>query len=296
MNLISDNKYSKMNINELKKDVSPFKAQNILITIVVLYIIAQSWVDTQMSISAIFNGWGNMVDYLSGNPDIKNSSYFPPNYQYDEIKTYLIAMLETLQMAVIALFISVIIAIPLSWFCSRNILDIMFPQQGIISTSIKKTLYLVATLFANICRSINEVIWALIFISAVGLGPMAGILALGIHTAGTLAKLLSEGNENIDNGPIMALESMGIGFIKILIYAILPQVMPHYISMILYRFESDVRSASILGFVGAGGIGFYLFDKIKSFENGSVCTILIIIISVVFIVDKISAFIRKKYI
>lgn len=285
----------KLDIHELKRKSSPFKAQNIILSLLVLYIIAQSWIDTQMSFSALLQGWEGMIGYLSGSEEIANSSYFKPSLDSSEIATYLFAMLETLEMAVIALLISVILAVPLSWFCSRNILDIMFPQQGVFFTLLKRGLYFSATLFANICRSINEIIWALIFVSAVGLGPMAGILALAIHTTGTLAKLLSEGNENIDSGPIKALESMGIGFFKVLVYGILPQVMPHYVSMILYRFESDVRSASILGFVGAGGIGFYLFDKIRGFENSSVCTILIIIVGVVFIVDKLSAIIRKKY-
>jgi phosphonate transport system permease protein len=151
-------------------------------------------------------------------------------------------------------------------------------------------------LFANIFRSVNELVWALLFVSAVGLGPMAGILALGIHTAGVLTKLLAEGNESIDPGPVQALSSTGAGFIKILFYAVIPQTMPHFISMVLYRFESDVRSASILGFVGAGGIGFYLFDKIRGFENGDVTTIILIIVLTVWCIDKMSAYIRSKFI
>lgn len=290
-----DKSHKSLEIHELKRGSSPFKPYNIILSILVLYIIAQSWIDTQMSFSALLAGWDGMISYLSGTPDIANSSYFKPSLDSSEIQTYLFAMLETLEMAVIALLLSVILAVPLSWFCSRNILEMMFPQHGIFFELLKRVLYFSATLLANIFRSINEIIWALIFVAAVGLGPMAGILALAIHTTGTLAKLLSEGNENIDSGPIRALESMGIGFFKVLIYGVLPQTMPHYVSMILYRFESDVRSASILGFVGAGGIGFYLFDKIRAFENGSVCTILIIIVAVVFIVDKLSAIIRKKY-
>ena len=125
---------------------------------------------------------------------------------------------------------------------------------------------------------------------------MAGILALAIHTAGVLSKLLSEGNEAIDPGPVEALNTTGAGFIKVLIFAVIPQTMPHFISMALYRFESDVRSASILGFVGAGGIGFYLFDKMRSFENSDVCTIIIIIIITVWTLDKISSSIRKRFI
>jgi phosphonate transport system permease protein len=179
---------------------------------------------------------------------------------------------------------------------SRNILNILIPGKTPFHEFIKRTIYASATLVANIFRSINEIIWALIFVSAVGLGPMAGILALGIHTAGVLCKLLSEGNEAIDPGPVEALTTTGAGFIKVLVFAVIPQTMPHFISMALYRFESDVRSASILGFVGAGGIGFYLFDKMRAFENNDVCTIIIIIVLTVWALDKLSSVIRKRFI
>lgn len=285
-----------MEITELKKGSTPFKPFTLVILLISLYIISQSWVDTEMSFGALFDGWHHMVDYVSGNPNIEGSSYFPPNTNTYDISVYFFAMLETVQMAVIALIMSVIIAVPLSYMSSRNILMILIPGNSLFHRGLRSALYGTSTLFANIFRSINEIVWALIFVSAVGLGPMAGILALGIHTAGVLSKLLSEGNEAIDPGPVEALASSGAGFIKILVYAVIPQTMPHFVSMVLYRFESDVRSASILGFVGAGGIGFYLFDKLRSFENADVCTILIVIVVTVWVIDKISAQIRKRYI
>jgi len=285
-----------MELNELKRESTPFKPYTLVIIAISLYIIFQSWVDTEMSFGALIDGWHHMVDYVKGNPDIEGSSYFPPNTNTDDISIYFWAMVETVQMAVIALIISVLIAVPLSYMSSRNILLILIPGQSWFHKTLRQTLYGVSTLFANIFRSINEIVWALIFVSAVGLGPMAGILALGIHTAGVLSKLLSEGNEAIDPGPVEALASSGAGFVKILVYAVIPQTMPHFVSMVLYRFESDVRSASILGFVGAGGIGFYLFDKLRAFENADVCAILIVIVITVWAIDKASAVIRKKYI
>ena len=132
--------------------------------------------------------------------------------------------------------------------------------------------------FANLSRSINEIIWALLFVSAVGLGPMPGILALGIHTSGVLIKLFSEGIETAQQEPIDALTATGAGFVKVICYAVIPQITPFFVSMSLYRLESDVRSATILGFTGAGGIGVYLFDKLRSYENHDVTTILIIIV------------------
>jgi len=285
-----------MSINDLKKESNPFKIFNMALLFIFIYIITQSWIDTEMSFTGLLDGWGYMVAYIQGNPEIEGSSYFPPNTYSGDLIVYFWAMIETVQMAIIALILSVILAIPLSYITSRNILLILVPGKSWWHDLLRKSLYAIGTFIANVFRSVNELVWALIFVSAVGLGPMAGILALGIHTAGVLSKLLSEGNEAIDPGPVEALTSSGAGFIKILAYAVVPQTMPHFISMVLYRFESDVRSASILGFVGAGGIGFYLFDKLRGFENGDVCTILILIIITVWILDKISAVIRKRFI
>lgn len=285
-----------MNVSELKKESNPFSFYKTLITLIIVLIIVQSWNDTGMNLSFLIDGGKYMHEYIIGNPDIENSGFFPPNLNANVLEVYLLAMLETIQMAVIALLLSVLIAVPLSYMSSRNILDILIPGKTPFHELIKKTMYGIATLIANIFRSINEIIWALIFVSAVGLGPMAGILALAIHTAGVLCKLLSEGNEAIDPGPVEALTTTGAGFIKVLVFAVIPQTMPHFISMVLYRFESDVRSASILGFVGAGGIGFYLFDKMRAFENGDVCTIIIIIVITVWALDKISSVIRKRFI
>ena len=285
-----------MNVSELKKESNPFSFYKTLITLIMVLVIVQSWNDTGMNLSFLIDGGKYMHEYIIGNPDIENSGFFPPNLSANVLEVYLLAMLETIQMAVIALLLSVLIAVPLSYMSSRNILDILIPGKTPFHELIKKTMYGIATLIANIFRSINEIIWALIFVSAVGLGPMAGILALAIHTAGVLCKLLSEGNEAIDPGPVEALTTTGAGFMKVLVFAVIPQTMPHFISMVLYRFESDVRSASILGFVGAGGIGFYLFDKMRAFENGDVCTIIIIIVITVWALDKISSVIRKRFI
>lgn len=285
-----------MNISRLKKESNPFSFYKTLVILVTVLVVIQSWNDTEMNISFLIDGGKYMYEYIMGNPEIEGSGFFPPNLNSSTLKEYLLAMLETIQMAIIALLLSVLIAVPLSYMSSRNILDILIPGKTPFHELIKRLMYGFSTLIANIFRSINEIIWALIFVSAVGLGPMAGILALGVHTAGVLCKLLSEGNEAIDPGPIEALTTTGAGFIKVLIFAVIPQTMPHFISMVLYRFESDVRSASILGFVGAGGIGFYLFDKMRAFENGDVCTIIIIIVITVWGLDKLSSVIRKRFI
>lgn len=284
-----------MHIDEIKKKTNPFSPYNITIILLSMAIFTWSWKTTEMSIGSLIKGWENMIVYVRGNPSIEGSSFIPPAYDANTIKHYLMSMLETVHMAIIAVVISVVIAFPLAFFASRNTLDIIMPKQTIFFKTIKKIIYTVTRFVANLSRSINELVWALIFVSAVGLGPMAGILALGVHTSGVLIKLFSEGIEAIDHEPVNALVSTGAHFIKIIRYAIMPQIMPFFVSMTLYRFESDVRSATILGFTGAGGIGVYLYDKLRGYDNNHVTTILIVIIVTVAIVDRISAMIRKRF-
>lgn len=283
-----------MDINILRKKTTPINPVNIIIFFASIGIFYWCWMSTEMSLPRLVGGWQDMVRYIVGEPDLEDSGFFPPTFHTHSIKIYLLAMLETVQMAVIALVISIFISVPFAFLASRNILEILFPGDNAWSRSLRFGFRYVAVLFANICRSINEMVWALIFVSAVGLGPMAGIIALGIHTGGVLVKLLSEGIEAIDSGPVDALRATGAGFLKVIRYGVVPQILPHFVSMILYRFESDVRSASVLGFVGAGGIGFYLFDKIRGFETRDVTTILIILVLTVWIIDEISAYLRKK--
>lgn len=266
-----------------------------VICLVCILLIAWSWNATEMSVTALMEGWWNMIVYVNGNPDIDGSGFFPPAFQETRIIKYVVSMVETVQMAFLALILSVAISFPLSFFASRNTLEIIFPGHRWYSSVARKTAYMTTRLIANLSRSINELVWALIFVSAVGLGPMPGILALGVHTSGVLIKLFSEGIENIQPEPITALTATGIGSFKVVRYAVIPQIAPFFVSMILYRFESDVRSATILGFTGAGGIGMYLFDKLRGYENNDVTTILIIIVITVALVDRLSAVIRKRY-
>lgn len=284
-----------MSLTEIKKKTNPFSAFNLVILLMALAVTMWSWRSTQMSVSAILDGWQNMLVYLGGSPEIAKSGFFPPSLKGAGIERYLVSMLETVQMAFLALIISVLIAFPLAFLASRNTLEIVMPGRRLLSRMLRKALYTAIRFFANLSRSINELVWALIFVSAVGLGPMPGILALGVHTSGVLIKLFSEGIENVQPEPVTALMATGAGPMKVIRYAVIPQITPFFVSMTLYRFESDVRSATILGFTGAGGIGVYLYDKLRSYENQDVTTILIIIILTVALVDRLSAVIRKRY-
>lgn len=284
-----------MELAEIKRRTNPFHPYNLAMSALALLLVAWCWRSTEMSVPALLEGWGNMIVYIAGNPEIKDSGFFPPNLGGASVGKYLLSMLETVQMALLALILSVLIAFPLSFFASRNTLTIIFPGDRPATRLLKNAIYAAVRFFANLSRSINEIIWALLFVSAVGLGPMPGILALGVHTSGVLIKLFSEGIETAQQEPIDALTATGAGFLKVIRYAVVPQITPFFVSMTLYRLESDVRSATILGFTGAGGIGIYLFDKLRSYENHDVTTILIIIVVTVALIDRVSATIRARY-
>jgi phosphonate transport system permease protein len=136
----------------------------------------------------------------------------------------------------------------------------------------------------------------MLFIVAVGLGPFAGVLALWVHTTGVLAKLFAEAVEAIDPRPVEGVRATGALAIEEIVFGVIPQVLPLWISYSLYRLESNVRSASVVGMVGAGGIGVVLYEVIRGFQYAQTCAVLIIIILFVTTIDLLSATIRKRYI
>ncbi|NJL81468.1 MAG: phosphonate ABC transporter, permease protein PhnE [Richelia sp. SM2_1_7] len=204
--------------------------------------------------------------------------YFPPDFTY--WKVYLEDTLITISMGIWGTLLAAVAAIPLSILASNNIfpLWIVQPTRRILDAM----------------RAINELVFALIFIVAVGLGPFAGILALFVSTAGALGKLFSEAVEAIEPGPVEGIRATGASKMQEVIYGVIPQVIPLWTSFALYRFESNVRSASVLGIVGAGGIGVSLYQKFLVLLNiKKVCAILIILILATSLIDFASAKIRN---
>jgi phosphonate transport system permease protein len=145
-------------------------------------------------------------------------------------------------------------------------------------------------------RAINEMVFAMLFIVAVGLGPFAGVLALWVHTTGVLAKLFSEAVESIDQQPVDGIRATGASSTQEIVYGVIPQVLPLWISYSLYRFEANVRSASVLGMVGAGGIGQILWEIVRSFQYAETAAVLIILIASVTVIDLISSYIRRQFV
>jgi phosphonate transport system permease protein len=145
-------------------------------------------------------------------------------------------------------------------------------------------------------RAINEMVFAMLFVVAVGLGPFAGVLALWVHTTGILSKLFSEAVEAIDPQPVEGIRATGVHVLEEIVYGVLPQVMPLWISYALYRFESNVRSATVVGMVGAGGIGVILWEVIRGFQYAQTCAVLAMVVVTVIVLDVISSRLRKTFI
>jgi phosphonate transport system permease protein len=215
---------------------------------------------------------GNMLGYLRG--------FFPPDFR--DGKLFLQEMWVTIQIAIWGTFLAVLLAVPCGLMASVNVSPVWLRQP------VRRVM--------DAFRAINEMIFALLFVSAVGLGPFAGVLALAVHTLGTLAKLFSEAVEAVDPRPVEGIRAVGASWFDEIIYGILPQVMPLWISYTLYRFESNMRSASVVGMVGAGGIGMLLWDAIRSFDYGRTAAMLIIVVVNVTLIDVGSSWVRKRFI
>lgn len=234
-----------------------------------LLLLAGSWTGADMRPLDLWRDAGNMATYAA--------DFFPPDFR--QWRIYVDEMVITLQIALWGTALAVVSAVPLALLASANI------APWWVNQPVRRLL--------DAFRAINEMVFAMLFVVAVGLGPFAGVLALWIHTTGVLAKLFSEAVEAIDPQPVEGIRSTGASPLHEIVYGVIPQVMPLWISFTLYRFESNVRSASVVGMVGAGGIGVVLWEIIRGFQYAQTCAVMIIIIVSVTVIDLISARIRK---
>lgn len=226
----------------------------------------------------------------------KKGGYWPPETSPRRIWMYTTALFETIAIAIWASLLAVITAIPLSILAARNTLELMAPGEGRLHRWLRNFGVCFVRRWLDASRGFNELVLALVFVSVIGLGPFAGILALWIHTTGILGKVLSESIEAIDPGQVEALVGTGASSTQTISFSVMPQVMPTLISYSLLRFESNVRSAAILGWVGAGGIGFLLQDKMVGYSHHEVCTMMIMIIMAVSIIDYFCGKLRRRFI
>jgi phosphonate transport system permease protein len=239
---------------------------------VLLAILIASWKGADMRPLELLRDGGNMGTYAA--------SFFPPDFH--EWRTYLQELLVTIQIAVWGTALAVVCAVPCGLLASSNI------APAWVNQPVRRLM--------DAARAINEMVFAMLFVVAVGLGPFAGVLALFVATTGTLSKLFSEAVEAIDPQPVEGIRATGANALEEIVYGVLPQVMPLWISYVLYRFEANVRSATVVGMVGAGGIGVILWEEIRSFEYAQTCAVLIMIVVAVSMIDLVSSRMRKLFI
>ncbi len=207
------------------------------------------------------------------------SRMLPPDFS--NLNQLIYAMFETVEIAFLGTFIAIALSIPLGLFSARNLAPNYF-------------IYLVCKTIVIFFRAIPEFIIAMILVIAIGFGAMPGVLALGLHTMGFLAKFYAEDIEHIHKGPIDALKSSGATKSQIISFGVIPQILPSFVANNLYILDRNVRMATMLGIVGAGGIGYELQSSFRMFEYERVSAIIILIFVTIFIIDHLSAFIRSK--
>jgi phosphonate transport system permease protein len=238
---------------------------------------------------AVALGWAAQVIELRplellrdiGNIGVFLKGYLHPSFAH--VGLYAWQCVITICIALWGTVMAIIIAVPLGLLGARN----LAPHP---------LLYHASRRLMDLFRAVNEFVFALMFVTAVGLGPFAGMLALGIHTGGVLGKLLSETIEAVDPGQVEGVAAVGAPRLHVIGFGVAPQILPNFLSYILLRFESDIRSASVIGMVGGGGIGFYLWDTIRAFNDREAATVILLIVAMVVCVDLVSARIRRAVI
>ncbi|WP_421981925.1 phosphonate ABC transporter, permease protein PhnE [Roseibium sp.] len=213
------------------------------------------------------------------------SFMFPPHVweTWEEWREVFKGLGETVAMAFMGTLLGAVVAFPLSFLGAKNIMPISWLRLG-------------ARRGFDALRAVEQIILALIFIRAFGLGPLAGILAIAVSEIGTFSKLFSEALENTSKKPVDGVKASGGGTAQTIRFAVLPQALPVILSVILYNFESNTRSGTILGIVGAGGIGFLLADRISAYRWPEAWSIIFLIIFTVYLIDALSGYLRQRLI
>lgn len=270
--------------------------QNILFLLLFLGMLAFSVITSQFyperlaqAASRVFEYFGTIMPNLQwdllfeGRDEQGRAVEGSLTFWYTDIGTYLELIWETILMAITATLLGTAGALALCFAGSRNLMK-------------NSWIYFFARRFMEICRGVPEILIALVFVFAFGIGPLAGILAVAIHSAGALGKLFAEVNENVSQRPIDGIRGVGGNWFEQMRYGVLPQVLPNFVSYGLLRFEINVRASSIIGFVGAGGIGQELNRVISFYSDDRVLAVLILVVITVTVIDLISERLRLYFI
>jgi phosphonate transport system permease protein len=253
------------------------RGRNLIIAVVFIAIVAFTYRKTEFDVGALILHADNMGRVILGfsHPDTT------------ELPVIIKLTLETLYIAVLGTTIGAVLAVPLSFFGARNLM-----RRNPVGT----VAYFVVRFLMAIIRSIPTLFWGILWVIVIGIGPFPGVLATATFSVGLISKLFSEAIEATDWGPIEALTATGANPIQVVVHGVIPQVMPYMIANILYSFEVNVHSSTILGAVGAGGLGLILLEYIGLFEYPQLAMLLIVVIVMTSTIDYSSAAIRRRII
>lgn len=259
---------------EYQKHEKGKRVQAILFTIVFVAMFATSCEIGEAALPTLFAGLPDLFNYFSDLTPMIRPAHFVEDMSewYWGLGKWLGLLWDTLLMAFLGTLIGTFFALILCFPASANLMPI-------------KPIYFITRRTAEFARAVPELVYAMIFVFSFGIGPMPGVLAIAVHTMGALCKLYSEVNENLDNRSIEGVRASGGNWFEIVRYAVIPQVMPNYMSYTLLRFEINVRAASVIGFVGAGGIGQELMFVIRQFVYTDISAIVLLIIATVILID-----------
>lgn len=245
------------------------RAITIGVAVIALAMIVQACVVVQARPQSLLSGASGIVDLVSRS--------WPP--AFGMLPELVWPIVETIDLAIFGTLFGTLLAFPLAFLAAAN-------------TTPSRPVYFLARTLISITRVVPSIVWALIFVTAVGLGPFPGALALTVHSVGMIGRLVAEAIEDTDMGPVDALTLTGASRLQILTHAIVPDVLPRMLSISLYRFDENLRSSLILGFVGAGGIGFQLMSAMGLFQYDVVAFLLIITYVLVISAERFSAYLR----
>jgi phosphonate transport system permease protein len=242
-------------------------------------------VSTVLVLAVMFSSYTGLFDparLAEGIPSILGlmADGFPPDF--GAWRTWLLPLFDTLAMSVAGTALALALALPLGFLGARN-------------TAPNKAVYQMARTLLNVLRSIPELIMGIIFVAAVGFGALPGVLALGLHSVGMVGKFISESIEHVADEPVEAVRAAGATPLQVIFHGVYPQVIGQIADVTVYRWEYNFRASTVMGMVGAGGIGFELIGSLRLMRYQEVSALLLVILATVTVVDGIGIFLRKRF-
>lgn len=269
---------------------APWTALGVGVGVVVLVMWASHGTQVDLGTLASTEAWWQMWTYAS--------RLFPPDLSPAAVRDAAQGVVETFAISLLGSLLAVLIGFPLSLLGTRTLLfrGLLYDARplGRVEKAARVGVFGAAKAVLNVLRTVPEIVWAMIFVFMVGLGPFPGVLALGVHTGGVLGKLFGEVLEDVDPAPVEALQATGAGRFRILVYGVLPQALPQFVAYALYRWEVNIRAAAMMGFVGAGGLGQRIHVAISLFHEHQLLTLILAIYVIVTVVDALSAYLRAR--